>query len=257
MEKLSVLIPTYNNEAIIGQCLESVRWVDEIVIIDSLSTDNTVAICRGYTDKIFQQSFLGYTRQKNWGIAHCTHEWILQLDSDERLEAGLEQEIKQVLTAPLPGVEAYRLPRKNHVLGKWVRVAGIYPDYQTRLFRKTAGRFKERDVHEHLGVLGWVGTLQHHLMHDGMPNISKQLANLDHYTRYEANELYKRGKKFHGYQLLLRPPAIFAYRYLWQRGLLAGYRGFVLAVYLALYDFLTHAKLWEIEELNLTESPPR
>ena len=254
MEKLSVLIPTYNNQAIIGRCLESVSWADEIVIVDSCSSDNTAAICRQYTDKIYHQPFLGYAQQKNWGIAHCRHNWVLQLDSDEQLEPGLEQEIKQFLAAPPGDIDACRLPRKNHVLGAWLRVGGIYPDYQTRLFRKAAGRFQERDVHEHLRVPGKVITLNHHLLHQGMPNISKQLANLDRYTRHEANELHKRGKTFRWYYLL-RPPAIFIYRYLWQRGALAGYRGFILAVYLAVYDFLTYAKLWEIEALHLKESP--
>jgi len=257
MEKLSVLIPTYNCEGIIRECLESVKWANEIVIVDSFSTDGTVDICREYTDRVLQHEFLGHARQKNWAIPRCSHEWVLQLDSDERLEPGLKDEIQALLAAPPEGVDAFRIPRKNHVLGAWMRACGLYPDYQTRLFLKSVGRFEEREVHEHLHVPGQVGTLKHHILHYGMPSISKQLVNLDRYTRYEANELRKRGKRFRWYQLILRPPAIFVYRYLWKLGFTAGYRGFILAAYLAIYDFLAHAKLWEMEDLGLDRSPER
>ncbi len=257
MEKISALIPTHNNEDTIRRCLESVKWVDEIVVIDSLSTDRTVEICQAYTQVVIHQPFLGYARQKNLAIATCQSEWILQLDSDEELEPGLQEEICQILGSPDPAISAYQMARKNHVLGQWLRVSGLYPDYQTRLFRKSAGRFVEREVHERLTVSGPVPALKHHILHYGMPRISKQLHNLDSYTGYEAQELHKKGAKFHSYQLLLRPVGVFLYRYLWQLGILAGYRGFVLAVYLAGYSFLTYAKLWELEVLEDSPSDTR
>jgi glycosyltransferase involved in cell wall biosynthesis len=256
MDKVSVVIPTYNCERVIGRCLESLKWADEIVIIDSFSVDETVTICRSYTDRILSHEFSGYAQQKNWGIEHCAYDWILQMDSDEELEDGFAQEVQHLLQNPVREFSAYRCARKNHILGKWVSVAGLYPDYQVRFFNKAAGRFREREVHERLEVSGPVGTLKSHILHDGMPNLSKQIANLDRYTRLEANELRKNGKRFQWHQLFVRPTVIFADRYLRQRGILAGHRGLIVSVYLAFYSFLTYAKLWELQELNLDESPP-
>ena len=179
---------------------------------------------------------------------------VLQLDSDEWTELGLRDEIDSILLDSC-GYDAFRLPRKNHVLGKWVKTGGIYPDYQTRLFRMRVGRFEEREVHESLSVPGPVGTLKHHLLHDGMPNISKQLLNLDSYTRHEANELFKRGQHFRWYHLVINPWLIFFHRYFWLLGFRDGWRGFVVCAYTAIYYFIARAKLWEIETLGLQVSP--
>jgi len=108
----------------------------------------------------------------------------------------------------------------------------------------------DREVHAHVLVPGRIGTLQHHIMHYGMPNISKQLRNLDRYTRYEADEMYKVGTHFHWYRLIFHPWQVFFYRYLWNRGFSDGWRGFIVCSYLAIYDFLSQAKLWELEELG-------
>lgn len=255
MASVSVLIPTYNSEKVIGRCLESVKWADEIVVVDSFSTDQTLAVCRAYTDRMFSHTFQGYAQQKNWGLGQCTYDWVLQVDSDEELEVGFEQEIRQALLNPEKSIGAYRCARKNHVLGQWVSVAGLYPDYQVRFFNKAAGIFREREVHERLEVNGPIETFKSHILHYGMPTISKQLANLNRYTRLEANELHKRGKRFRWYQLIARPIGIFADRYWRQRGVLAGYRGFLVSSYMAIYSFMTYAKLWEMQELGLEESP--
>lgn len=250
MPKVSVLIPTYNNARTIGRCLDSVRWADEIVVIDSLSTDGTHAICEKRGANVIAQAFAGYAKQKNMALDACQHEWILQLDSDEYVGPDFGQVVRQTLAQVPNDVDAYQFARKNQVLGQWVQGMGLYPDFQTRLFRKAVGRFKEREVHERLEVPGRVLTLPCAIEHEGMPRISKQVANLNRYTQFEANELYKHGKKFHWYELVLRPLGVFGYRYFWQRGIWAGYRGLILTSYLAFYSFLTYAKLWELEALG-------
>lgn len=252
---LSVLLPTCNNSATIRRTLESICWADEILVVDSFSTDGTLDICREYGARLLQHEYINSARQKNWAIPQCTYTWVLQIDSDEVLEPGLPGEIEAAITRASANVHAFRLPRKNHVLGRWMRFAGIYPDYQTRLLRREVGRWIEREVHAHVTVPGAMGTLRGHILHDGMPHISKQLRNLDRYTRYEADELRKQGRRFRLHQLLLQPGLVFLKRYLWQQGFRDGYRGFIYCTYLATYQFMTLAKLWELEELGLAHSP--
>ena len=253
--KLSVLLPTYNCAEIVRRTLESVKWADEILVVDSYSTDKTLDICREYGARIIQHEYINSAKQKNWALPQCRYEWVLQIDSDEILEPGLKEEIEEAIASAPPEVHAFRIPRKNHVLGRWMRYGGIYPDYQTRLFRKDKGRWIEREVHAHVVVPGEVRMLQHHILHYGMPHISKQLRNLDRYTRYEADEMRKQGKRFRWYHLLFHPWLIFFYRYLWLQGFREGYRGFIVAAYMAIFDFFAHAKLWEIEEMGLERSP--
>ncbi len=253
--KLSVLLPTFNNAAIVRAALESVRWVDEILVVDSFSTDDTLDICREYGARIAQHEYVQSAKQKNWAIPQCAHEWVLQIDSDEVLEPGLREEIQRVLENPPAGVDGFRINFKHHVLGEWVRVAGLYPEYHLRLFKRDAGRFEDKEVHAHVLVPGEVGTLQGHILHFGMTSLSKQLSNIDRYSRYQADEMKKCGKRFRWSQVVVRPAAVFGYHYFWKRGFLAGYRGLWLAAVTTTFDFWVHAKLWELETLNLSASP--
>lgn len=252
---ISVLLPTYNCAASIRRTLDSVCWADEIVVVDSFSTDETLAICQQYGARIVQHVYVNSAKQKNWAIPHCSHEWVLQIDADETLEAGLREELLAAVAAAPAQVHAFRIPRKNEVLGRWMRYAGVYPDYQIRLFRRDLAHFGDREVHEYIRVAGSIGTLRCHLLHEGMPAISKQLANLDRYTRYEANELRKRGARFHWHALLLRPWLVFLHRYLWLQGFREGWRGLIVCAYFAMYECMSRAKLWELEELGLERSP--
>jgi glycosyltransferase involved in cell wall biosynthesis len=253
--RISILLPTFNSAASVRETLESVKWADEILVVDSFSTDNTVDICREYGARVIQHEYINSAKQKNWAAPQCTHEWVFQIDTDETLEPGSREEIQASLSAIGDEVHAFKLPRRNHVLGRWMRRAGIYPDYQTRLFRRDRGRWIEREVHAHIVVSGEVQTLKHHIMHYGMPTISKQLRNLDRYTRYEADELRKQGRAFRWSAVIVRPWLIFLHRYVWLKGFLDGWRGLILCSYVAFYVFLSHAKLWELEELSLEQSP--
>ncbi len=254
-EKLSVLLPTFNNEKIIRDCLESVKWADEILVVDSFSTDHTLDICREYGARIVQHEYIQSAKQKNWAIPQCANEWVLQIDTDERLEPGLREEIQALLQCPPDDVDGYRMPFKHHILGEWVRVANLYPEYHLRLFRRDRGRFEDKEVHAHVRVPGRVDTLSHHILHYGMTSISAQLRNIDRYSRYQADELHKRGKVFHWHHLIVRPPLIFAYYYFLRRGFTVGYRGLLIAALAATFDFWTYAKLWEMRSFNLVASP--
>lgn len=252
---VSVLLPTYNEAGLAARALESVRWASEILVVDSFSTDGTPELCRQLGARVLQHAYINSAKQKNWAIPQCSCEWVLQVDSDEVLEPGLAEEIQAALAQPGEGCDGYRIPFKHHVLGEWVQVCGLYPEYHLRLFRRDAGRFEDKEVHAHVRVPGRVGTLQRHILHDGMPTISRQLRNLDRYSRYQADELRKRRKTCHWRQLIFRPPAVFLHKYLWQQGFRAGKRGLVLAGLAAASDFFAHAKLWELAELGLEASP--
>jgi len=147
------------------------------------------------------------------------------------------------------------MPRKNHVLGKWVKYGGLYPDWEYRLFRKEYGKWWDREVHSRIVVSEKIGTLGTPLIHHGMPNISKQLINLDRYTRYEADELRKRKTNFSYFKWIVVPPIIFCKRYFFLQGFRDGWRGFFLAVYAGIYFFISHTKLLEIQLLKLKRSP--
>ena len=253
--KISVLLPTFNNAEIIRATLESIQWADEILVVDSFSTDSTLDICREYGARIIQHEYIQSSKQKNWAIPQCAHEWVLQIDTDEVLEAGAKEEILTRTAAAPPEVHAFALPRKNHVLGKWISTANLYPDLQTRVFRRDVGRFEDKEVHAHVFVPGKIEVLEHNVLHYGMTSISKQLSNIDRYSRYQADELRKRGKRFRWTQLILRPPAVFAYYYFRKLGFTAGYRGLLIATLNATHDFWAHAKLWELEVSELANVP--
>lgn len=252
---ISVLLPVRNCQEIIRTTLESIQWADEIFVVDTFSSDQTLDICKEYGAKIVQHEYINSAKQKNWAVVQCQHDWVLQIDSDETLEEGFFEELIEKLANVPDDVHCFRIPRKNHYLGKWMKFCGIYPDYQTRLFRKAEGRWIEREVHAHVVVSGRVETFTHHIIHQGMPTLSKQLANLDRYTRYEADELYKQGIRFKPIQILLRPWLTFIHRFFVLQGFRDGWRGFIYCGYLACYVFLMYAKLWEMKLLNLNHSP--
>lgn len=252
---ISILLPTYNCAAYVRDALESVKWADEILVIDSYSSDGTLDICREFGSRIIQHEYVNSAKQKNWALPQCQHEWVFQIDTDEVICPQLKDEIEEALATVSADVDAFRIPRRNHVLGRFIRFGGIYPDFQTRLMRRDHCRWQEREVHAHVVVRGKTVDLRHDLLHFGMPNLSRQVRNLDRYTGYEADEMKKLGITFRWYDLVLRPWLIFLHRFVWQQGWRDGYRGIILCAYLAMYEFLSRAKLWELEELRLKNSP--
>jgi len=253
--KISILLPTYNCEKTIISTLKSIKWSDEILVVDSFSNDSTLDIIKEYGVNIIQHEYINSARQKNWALQYCTHDWVFQIDSDEILEEKAEAIIRDAINNAGENTHCFKMPRKNHVLGKWVKYGGLYPDWEYRLFRKEYGKWWDREVHSRIVVPGEVETLETPLIHHGMPNISKQILNLDRYTRYEANYLSRNNVKFSWVKWLLKPIFIFFSRYIFQQGFRDGWRGLFLAVYYAFYSFLSQAKLLEMETLKLRKSP--
>jgi glycosyltransferase involved in cell wall biosynthesis len=248
--KLSVLLPTYNEARNLAACLETVKWTDEILIVDSYSTDSTLEIARSYGARIVQHEYINSAKQKNWAIPQCAHEWILQIDADERLEPALQSEIREILKNPPADVDGYINPTRNHLLGKWVRGGGVYPDNRLRLFRRDKGRFENKEIDARVIVPGRVEYLIHHVLHFGMESISRRLDRLDRYTGYEADERKKRGRCYSWFNIAFRPLAAFLYNYIYKLGFIDGIRGLISCAYKADFVFWTYVKLWEKEVIE-------
>jgi glycosyltransferase involved in cell wall biosynthesis len=246
-EKFTAIVPTFNNERIIRRCLESVKWADEILVVDSFSTDKTLDICREYGARIIQHAYINSALQKNWAIPQAAHEWILLLDSDEELESGFKEEVSSILGDSDQNIDGYRMARKNLIYGKWIKTCGIYPDYLVRLFRKKC-RYVEREVHAHLDISPErIGSFDRHIIHYDFTDLNSYLIKFSRYMKYELDQLVKENRRFRLREITLRPLYMFCWSYLYKQGFRDGIRGFFLSVLKAHYNFTMYMKLWEEE----------
>lgn len=243
---ISALVITKNEAENIRDCLTSLQWVDEIIIVDAESTDETVAQARKFTDKIFIRRWEGFSAAKNFALAQCTGQWVLWLDADERVTPELRAEIKTVLSRE-PTAAGFEMPRLANFLGKWIRHGGWFPGYVLRLFRRGAGRFDDKQVHEGAQVNGQIAQLKNHLLHYTDRNLRHYFEKFNQYTSLAAAELQQRGRRFRLWDLLLRPGWFFLRMYVLKAGFLDGVEGFILARLSAAYVFAKYAKLWECQ----------
>jgi len=246
METLSVVIITYNEEENIGRCLESVKWADEIIIVDNFSTDRTLDIARRYTGQVFQRKWDGYGSQKNHGITKATNNWILAIDADEKVTSELSGEIQALFRSCEPPLAGYELPYKVFFGDRWVRHGGWYPEYHLRLFRKDKGRFKERLVHEGVEVSGQVGRLHNFVEHYTYRSISDFVQRMDRYSTLSAEAYYEEGRRVGWVESAFRAWFTFVQMYILKRGFLDGAVGFQLAILYSYYTFVKYAKLREL-----------
>lgn len=241
MKKIGALILTYNEEQRIRDCLESVSWVDEIVIVDSYSTDRTVEICQQYTSKIFSRSFDDFSAQRNFGLEKINTDWVLVIDADERVTPELRAEILKEISSPRH--DAFFIPRKNYFLGKWIKYCGWYPDYTLRLFKKTDKRYTKR-VHETIDYEN-TGKFKNNLIHLTYKDLSHYMHKMEKYATLWAEEKYASGKKVTLLKIIFRSIFEFIKLYFLKLGILSGSPGFVLSVVSTYYTFFKYIKLWE------------
>jgi len=246
LSSLSVIVITKNEERNIRECLESVGWAGEIVVVDAGSTDRTVELAKRVTPKVFVDAWKGYGAARNEALTHCVNEWVLWLDADERVTPALAGEITSVIASPAVHVVGYEVPRAAYFLGKWIKHCGWYPGHVVRLFRRGAGRFTEDKVHERLEVDGQIGRLKSDLLHFTDPNLFHYFEKFNRYTSLAAEELLGQRRKFRFTQLLLRPAWVFIRMYIVRRGFLDGIQGFILSLLSSFYVFVKYAKLWEL-----------
>lgn len=241
MEKISVTLITLNEEKNIARCLESLRWADEVVVVDSFSSDKTVDICRRFTDKVFQEPWRGYGGQKNFCAGMARHRWILNIDADEVVPPATAKAIQALLENPEHAV--YELPRKNFFGGRFVRFGGWYPDHIARLYDKEQAAFTESPVHESLSSpAGTVGRVGEPLLHYTYAGREDYLARQDRYSTLFAEARRKEGFRAGITHLYFRPLWAFIRTYLLRQGFREGGLGFFLALGAAHYTYLKYAK---------------
>ncbi|HEY5993144.1 MAG TPA: glycosyltransferase family 2 protein [Gallionellaceae bacterium] len=240
---LSVIIITKNEEADIRSCLESVSWADEIVVVDSASTDDTAAICREYGAKVqVVRDWPGFGPQKNRALAQATCDWVLSLDADERVTPALRLEIEAVMRER-GEADAYDIPRSSSYCGRFMRHSGWYPDYVTRLFKRGSARFSDDLVHERLLVKGNTGRLQGELLHYAFDGMEEVLRKVDQYSTAGALRMHAQGRKATLAGAVLRGLWSFVRTYFLKRGFLDGREGFMLAVSNAEGTYYRNVKL--------------
>ncbi len=246
---LSVAIITKDEETNLARTLESVRWADEVVIVDCGSTDRTAEIARAFGAKFFVEAWKGFGAQKNSALEKCSGEWILALDADEEMSGALAQEIRELLQGS-PAEQAWFLPRRNFFLGRWIRHGGYYPDRKLRLFRKDSCRFEESVVHETVRPTGPVGQLRGDLLHHAYPTLDSYIEHMNRYSSLGATQVTARGKSSRSlgaflWNVFVVPAATFKYNYLFRLGFLDGREGFLLHLYHSAYVSWKYAKAWE------------
>ena len=244
---VSAIVVCFNEERNIGACLESLRWCEEIVVVDSFSTDGTVEICRRYTDRVIQRKWAGYRDQKAFAHSQATKEWVLLVDADERVTPELKEEIRQSLIHDGTQYAGYSVPRLVYYLSRWWWRGGWYPDYDVRLFRRERAIWGGMDPHEKILVDGKVRRLRHPLHHFSYRNIDDHMQRINRFTSISSAELLKGNQRWRWSDALLRPAFRFFRSYFLKRGFMEGFAGFYVAVTAAVYVFLKYAKLWELE----------
>ncbi len=246
MARLSVVVICFNEEAIIDKCLSSAQWADEIIVLDSFSSDRTFEIARQFTDRVYQHPWLGYGKQKNLALDYATHPWVLCLDADEVLSPDLIKEI-QALLGQGPELAGYRMPRMTHYLGRLLKHCW-YPDYKLRLFKKGSGRWSEQAVHEEVLVTGPTGKLKNALLHYSFPAIKDHIQAIERYTTLGAELIIERGKPFSLLRLIGSPLVMFCKQYILKLGFLDGLPGFIASVLSGVHEFVKYAKLYELKK---------
>ena len=247
-EHISVCITAGNEEKNIRRCLESVTWADELIVVDSFSTDRTPDICREYTHLVYEHKWLGYIAQKNLIKDLATKPWVMFVDADEEVSAQLRDEILEEFSCErCVGVAGYEFPRMVYYLGRWIRHGDWYPDMKLRLFRKALGNCGGKEPHDRTTVDGPVRRLKGNIYHYTYSGILDQLSSLNRFTSITAETKHAEGNRFALIDLMFRPAFRFFRGYFLRLGMLDGLPGLIIAMTTAYGVFAKYAKLWELQ----------
>ena len=239
--KITATIITQDEERNIARAIESLRCVDEILIVDSGSVDRTVELAQHLGARVIEANWRGYAAQKNWAADQAAHDWVLSIDADEALSEGLEAEIWNLKKAG-PEFDAYTMPRLARYMGRWILHSGWYPDRKIRLYRRDKGKFIGDFVHESLDVSGRVGNLENNILHFTCDSLSEHVKTMERYTTLAAQEIASRKVKPPITKLIFDPVGVFLKTYFLQAGFLDGAEGLSIAYMASFYSFLKYAK---------------
>lgn len=245
---ISAVLITLNAADVLEPCLQSLDFVDEIVIVDSGSTDSTRELALRYGATVIDQAWLGFGQQKQFAVNQASHDWVLCIDSDERITGKLKAEIGSALAST--AFQAYAMPRSNRFMGRFLKHGEGYPDWSLRLFDRRHARWSDDSVHEKVLCQVPVGRLKGDLLHESGENISRYLDKQNRYTSLQAEQMLANGKRARVSQLLLSPLVRFLRFYLFRRGFLDGVPGLVHILIGCINSFTKYAKLMELERLR-------
>lgn len=244
--KITATVITFNEEHNVAAALESLSWADEIIVVDTESTDGTVEIARRFTDRLFVRAWPGYSAQKNFAAEQASNDWIFSLDADERVSPELTTSILQLEKGAAPKQAGFEMPRRTFYLGRWIKYSGWWPDRKVRLYDRRRARWRGDFVHETLEVNGRVNRLDGDILHYTVRDAAEHHLRMDRYTTLAAEELCSRGKRASLGSLLVSPVVVFLRSYLFKLGFLDGIPGLAIARFAAHYEFLKNLKLWEM-----------
>jgi glycosyltransferase involved in cell wall biosynthesis len=244
---IAAVVITKDEERNIEDCLGTLAWADERIVVDAESRDRTVELARRHTDRIWVRPWPGYGPQKNFAMEQTQAEWVLIVDADERVTPELREEIRRVLLAgPSSDVGGYEIPRRNYFYGKWIRGGGLHPDHQLRLLRRAAGRYDETLLHERLRLAGRVERLRQPMDHHSMPTVKDHVRKMRRYTTLAAQEKLKTRDRVTAPDLLGSHLATIARTWLFRGGWRDGVHGVVVALFAGMHTFVKYAKAWEM-----------
>ena len=243
MSTISAVVICTNEEKNIEECVKSILWADEIIIIDGGSTDNTRGLASKYTDKIYENKWRGYAEQRKFSLTKVNCEWVFALDADERCTEELSKEIREAVNES--SYSGYKMPRKSFFLGKWVKHCGWYPDYKLRLFKLKEVSLSDKLVHEEYILKGEAGALKSDILHYTVTSITGFMEKVNHYSTLSAKEKANK-KNVSLFYLLIRPPFSFFREYILRGGFLDGIHGLMVSYFNMITSMLTYMKIWQI-----------
>lgn len=240
--KITAVVLTKNEEERLPKCLASLSWVDQILVIDDFSSDETIKVAKDFGAKVYQKRLVDFQSQRNWALKKVKTPWVLFIDADEEVPDELRKEITSAVKKK--EFAGFYFPRRNIIFGKWIKHSGWYPDYQLHLFKTDKGKYLGR-VHEAVEVKGKVGYLKSHLLHQNYQTVSQYLEKLGHYTTLSAESMVDSGYKFKSQDLIKKPAEEFSKRFFAEEGYKDGLHGLALALLQSFSELILYLKVWE------------
>jgi glycosyltransferase involved in cell wall biosynthesis len=252
---ISAFVVCCNEERQIRRCLESIKWCDEVVVVDSGSTDSTLAICQEYTNKIFYRPWSGYVEQKRYGLSLCAGTWVLNLDADEEVSPALAEELRRIAHSDSARVNGFYLNRVVFFLNRWWRKGGWYPEYRLRFCRRTKTSWGGHEPHEKAFVEGDTARCVGELYHYSFSDLADYVRRTNTLSSNATASLVQQGIRFSLLKMLVRPAARFFKFYVLKKGFREGTAGLIVALIEAYAVLLKYSKLWEQNHMPSTPSP--
>jgi glycosyltransferase involved in cell wall biosynthesis len=253
---VSACIIAFNEEDRIAECVRSVKWCDEVLVVDSHSTDRTREVATGCGARVIERDWPGHVAQKEFAVREARHDWVLCVDADERVSPALREEMMALRDSGFAGTVGWRMPRMSCYLGRWIRHGTWYPDLSLRLFDRRRGHWGGHDPHDRVELDSKPGRLKGDLLHYPYRSFAEHLRTMDNYTTIMARGLHERGRRASLVDLIFRPAVRFFRFYVLKAGFLEGWRGLLLAYLAAYYVRLKYAKLLVMDRETSAASPP-